>query len=258
MEDYIFLCSFIIFQNISLPHSNDKTKIVDLQPSASSDVGLCNDETLSYTWDITSSWVLLVMLECFMTGSECNPRLLTRSNTEGHPQEWRSELEWAHEQSSIFWSAHTCPNIGWNLENFTATLFVVLTHGTEFWLQIPGLAEWMLAPGNRRSDEWSGPSRGRGPDRWSELRSLLWLGNVWDVSSSVWRHQAGVRHEARPSVCVTVSFIMLSTQWPDHVVCSLLALPCRAPPPGAPSAVTKLHWQYEYMGAGSAKHIQDD
>ena len=49
MEDYIFLCSFIIFQNISLPHSNDKTKIVDLQPSASSDVGLCNDETLSYT-----------------------------------------------------------------------------------------------------------------------------------------------------------------------------------------------------------------
>jgi len=44
-----FFCSFITYQNIPLPHSNDKTKIVDLQPSASSYVGLCNDETLSYT-----------------------------------------------------------------------------------------------------------------------------------------------------------------------------------------------------------------
>ena len=42
---------FIIFHGITLPQSNDKTKIADLQPwaSGSSDVGLCNAETLSYT-----------------------------------------------------------------------------------------------------------------------------------------------------------------------------------------------------------------
>ena len=37
------------------------------------------------------------MLECFMTGSECNPRLLStlRSSTEGHHHEWRLDWEWA-------------------------------------------------------------------------------------------------------------------------------------------------------------------
>ena len=34
--------------------------------------------------------------------------------------------------------------------------------------------------------------------------------------------------EACPSVCVTVSFIMLSLQCPDHVVCTLSAIRCFA------------------------------
>ena len=103
---------FVQFHNISKYFTSSikwQTKIADLQPSASCDVGLCNAETLGYTWDITLScarisgyqkWIwearshstildaascwCMVMLECIMTRSECNPRLLTRG------QHWRS------------------------------------------------------------------------------------------------------------------------------------------------------------------------
>ena len=52
---------------------------------------------------------------------------------------------------------------------------------------------------------------------------------------SVWRQQGPACTQALPvsrseqaNVCVTVSFIMLSLQSPDHVVCTLSAIRCFA------------------------------
>ena len=88
-----------------------------------------------------------------------------------------------NEPSSIFWTAHTCPNIRWNMEIFTIRWWsesVVLTHGATFWLQIPGLAAWMWA-----QETGGGMSVGLAVG----VRSLL---RMWPPACGLWRHPVPV------------------------------------------------------------------